>query len=214
MWQWGQSSCRQNTEPIMHQWRFSTLDSDRHTWLPRSRGQACKPADPDTAGEPRKEQRRYSKVRYSAAQPAWMLLSPLLYVPTFRPWACLGFPGQLRCLSIILYTLDPPCLQTTHPRSTKLVQGLFLLMLHKFSLLPRFSLLTNIWILLCKFCCIVRICVVLCCVYCSKKKIKIMNHHSLSFVNMTVACQQNVKQLFVCCALLYPFHFTLTIRDK
>ncbi|KAL7396590.1 hypothetical protein ABVT39_008325, partial [Epinephelus coioides] len=57
----GKAARHQDTGPTMHQRQFSTLDSDRHTWLPMRRRQGCKPADPDTAGEPRTEQRRQSK---------------------------------------------------------------------------------------------------------------------------------------------------------
>lgn len=51
----------------MHQWRSTTLDSDRHTWLPMRRRQGCKPAEPDTTGEPQTEERKPCKVRHCTA---------------------------------------------------------------------------------------------------------------------------------------------------
>lgn len=164
----------------MHRLWFSTLDSDRHTWLPRRRRQGCKPADPDTTGEPQTAQRR--KVRYyTTCMNSALTIVACPHTQTLRPTELHVF--------LSLYTR----LSWRASRSANLAHRSFIGVAQVFFVL---FLLQNIWIVWWGFLFLFWVKTV------PRRKSRQLIK-ALSSVKTTLACWQQVKQLFICCSLLY-----------
>lgn len=136
-WQRGQSCSRSGSRPTLHQWRFTTPDSGRHTQLPRSRQQGCQPADPDTAGEPQTEQGRQPEV--SCCTASWMQRPPHSDLDSVRD-------SQVNCAACPLSSIHwsvLACSTLCQSRS----RIFFFLVSHNFSLLRACStlFLQSIW---------------------------------------------------------------------